>query len=920
MKRIGRSVIPAAVLIPCLWLMVWAGEDQPASRQADAAPPAVAPTPPPTPTPEPPKDFPELDKVITKDFEKQRVITTDDRPGLFTLFYNTKTDEILVQIPQGKLSQEFMIATTIVGGTDFAGWQWGSQLVRFERRDKKLLVIEPDVLNEGKKGKEISEAVKRTYTDRVLKTLTIKTLSGQDPVIDLGELFKIDYSGVGKVFGGGLDTSLARYTKFKMFPENTSITVESPFSGGGNLVSVNYNISAIPQTTYKSRVADDRVGYFLTVRRDWGKDYKAKTLFNRYINRWNLEKLDPTLEKSPPKEPIIFYIEKTVPVRFRKMAKEGILEWNKAFEKIGFVDAVQVRQQTEDNEFKDFDPEDVRYNFFRWSTAGNGIAVGPSRANPYTGQIYDADVVFDDSWIRYPIESHAVLGPKSWADEISDPMLCAFLKAHPEFNRTSRTENLLPGYGHELTQSPSLQPDFNLLPEQIKHRLCNHGECMRSELNWMYSVIEAQGYKEIPNEYIDAVVKDVVTHEIGHTLGLRHNFKASGWLPLDEILNKSDPNRPISASVMDYNAFMFNLTKETQHDYVMTTIGPYDYWAIEYGYRPVSESCKTEEEVLKSVMTRAGEKGLEYATDEDTSMLDPDPLVNRRDMGDDQVAFAKYRCELADHLLKDITSWAVDDDESYSRLRNRFNRLLNEKAFAANFAGRYVGGASFNRVHKGETNAKDPFVPMPAEKQREAMKFLSENIFSETPFLFDPAVLNKLAPGRWGHWESDDYDWSLDYNLQDHVEGIMGIGLFTVFNPFTINRLHDMELRYPADQQPYTVAEHIRTLTATVWSELDKPVPTTPSDAQPFIHSFRRALQRMYAETMESFVTGSPGYFMPADVNALMRMTCEQLHDKIAKISISTAIDDASRAHLQDVQKRFRKSLDAQKVQDSSLW
>jgi len=146
---------------------------------------------------------------------------------------------------------------------------------------------------------------------------------------------------------------------------------------------MSYSLSTIPESSknYKPRKADDRVGYFLTTRLDWQKDYKQDTLFDRYINRWHLEKRDPSLKLSAPKNPIVWYIEKTVPVQYRRWVKEGILEWNKAFEKCGYLDAIEVVQQEDyDPRTKDLDPEDVRYNFFRWIVTGRGFAM-PAASN-----------------------------------------------------------------------------------------------------------------------------------------------------------------------------------------------------------------------------------------------------------------------------------------------------------------------------------------------------------------------------------------------------------------------------------------------------------------------------------------------------------------------------------------------------------
>ena len=177
----------------------------------------------------------------------------------------------------------------------------------------------------------------------------------------------------------------------------------------GVTINVHYSISRLPQTGYKPRLADDRVGYFLTVLKDFSKKIDDDR-FVRYINRWDLRKADPTAELSPPKKPIIFWLEKTVPFEYRKPIREGILEWNKAFEKAGFANAIEVRQQPDD---ADWDPEDINYNTFRWITSSAGFAMGPSRVNPTTGQILDADIIFDADFLQYWQQEYEIVTPES---------------------------------------------------------------------------------------------------------------------------------------------------------------------------------------------------------------------------------------------------------------------------------------------------------------------------------------------------------------------------------------------------------------------------------------------------------------------------------------------------------------------------
>lgn len=194
----------------------------------------------------------------------------------------------------------------------------------------------------------------------------------------------------------GARTQLAMIKTAKAFPANVELAFELPMRDGV-LKTLHYSISEIaPNPAYKPRLADERVGHFTTAFTDLGK-YQAQESKVRYINRWHLEKADPNLTVSPPKNPIVFYIEHTTPIRYRRWVREGVLMWNKAFEKVGRANAIEVYyQDAATGAHMEKDPEDVRYNFIRWLNNNVGTAIGPSRVDPLTGQILDADIILTD--------------------------------------------------------------------------------------------------------------------------------------------------------------------------------------------------------------------------------------------------------------------------------------------------------------------------------------------------------------------------------------------------------------------------------------------------------------------------------------------------------------------------------------------
>ena len=314
-----------------------------------------------------------------------------------------------------------------------------------------------------------------------------------------------------------------------------------------------------------------------------------------------------------------------MPKKYRRYVREGILEWNKAFEKAGLRNAIAVRQQT-DNTWDKIDPEDVRYNFFRWIVSGRSFAMGPSRANPLTGQILDADIIFDDSMVRTWETTYAALSASGPAGA-HDPQLKEFLDLNPEWDFVPTAERLLPeSYS---VSGVNLEGDPDVY-EALGHQhagFCTYSQGLVHEMSLGQAVLSAIGNLAGREEFVGQMIKEVVTHEVGHTLGLRHNFKASAWKPLREILGSTDKSVPTCASVMDYTPAEFNLDPEKQGVYINPALGPYDYWAIEYGYRTTDKEHEDEAALLKAITSRCAEPALDYATDYDTSFFAPDPLV-----------------------------------------------------------------------------------------------------------------------------------------------------------------------------------------------------------------------------------------------------------------------------------------------------
>jgi hypothetical protein len=832
---------------------------------------------------------------VVKDFE-----TID---GLIKL--HRKGNRLLAELNNSHMNRDFIVLISIAKGIGrqpflLGGMSWGfgdDWIWQFRKIDDRIHLVRRNVRFTAAKDDPQQKAVDLAYTDSVLFSLPILTTSPSGAnVVDFTSVFMSDLPQISAVLPG-FAFSETKSTWAPGFPkglnkglkDNIELEVAATYASSGlqdfesiadsrgATIHVHYSISLLPQNGYRPRLADDRVGYFVTAVKDWshkGNDER----FIRYINRWDLQKADPSAELSPPKKPIRFYLEKTIPFAYRKPIQEGILEWNKAFEKAGFVNAIEAIPQR-DNE--DWDPEDINYNTFRWITSGRGFAMGPSRVNPNNGQILDADVIFDADFLQFWKQEYENFTPEAVAAATGGPL---DLLGYREHMKAHGPEHLLGCEFHH-----GLSRELALGATVLASRATNPADRER---------LIMQGLKE------------VTMHEIGHTLGLRHNFKSSTMLTLEEI---NDPAKTkdtgLTGSVMDYAPANLMPKTMAQGDYFSTTIGPYDMWAIEYGYKPFSGGTDGEVAELKKIAARCGEPALAYATDEDTRGIDPDPLSNRFDMGKDPIAFARARAQLVAELWPKVIDESAKAGDGYQKVRQVFGILLTNHGRALHFASRFVGGVYVNRAHKGDANAPAPMVIVEPAKQREALALVEEQVFSDKPFQFPPNLYNYLASTRWSHWGSDMPERS-DYPVHEVISMWQDRILEQMMSPLTLERLHDSELHVPADQDALTTAELLERLTKAVFAEVDKMPEGEFTNRKPAISSLRRNLQRDYLKRLSRLAMGRAG--TPEDCQTVAYSELSALEARINNVLKSNAkLDTYSRAHLEETASRIHKVLDA---------
>ncbi|MEM7227611.1 MAG: zinc-dependent metalloprotease [Planctomycetota bacterium] len=884
-------------------------------------------------------EFPPWDKV--SDGYKKVDPSGDATSSLYTLYVNKKTNDVLAELPRGWDNQKYFVAVTQASGGDFAGLQGPERLVYWRRYDKLLAMLAPELQTRSTGEPESRSSVKRLFTDRVLLDVPIVAMgpSGQ-PVIDLDNLLVGKARELVGFGGGGGNPRLARIAKAKGFNRNIEVAFEAP-GFGGKLATTHYSISLVPKGgSYKPRVADERVGYFMTTYRDLGEYGPNEGKWKRYIHRWNLEKRDPKLKLSPPKEPIVFYVEHTAPVRYRRWIRAGVEYWNEAFREIGFDNAIEVYYQDKSTgAHMEKDPEDVRYNFIRWLNNDISTAIGPSRAHPMTGQILDADIVLTDGWIRafwrwynedMPQVAMDGMTPETmlWFEENPDwdPRLLIRDPVDRErimLERSHRRDLVAKGEAKLMTdvamgENPYMQQLSEWMGKDAQ--LCMAADHLAFDMAFaslmMTDFIErgedADGNADdadlldgIPEWFIGPMLADLVCHEVGHTLGLRHNFKASSIYTMDEINSEEwKGKKAMTGSVMDYNPNNFNfkgMWGDTQGDYAMMMVGPYDKWAIEYGYTTGK---------LDKVLERTAEPELAYLTDDDTT--GPDPYARRYDLSKNPIEFATNQMAVVEFQRDRILSDIVKDGQSWSNARRAYSVTLSQQMRMLSMMSNWIGGAHVSRARKGD-NDSAPLEVVDPERQREALDFVINKAFYDEAFGLTPELLLHMTVDKWSDWSAGDRS-DPTWPVHDRVMGIQASAVSMVMNPTTLSRVYDNEFRTPSDQDALTVAEVMNSFAEAIYTELDADLNgETFTNREPMISSLRRNLQSQMTDRLIALATRDDRR-MPRPLRTLAMDHLRRLDGRLEGVlekADDGQVDEYTAAHLRDLEVRISKALDA---------
>lgn len=815
--------------------------------------------------------------------------------GFFDLY---KTDEKLyMAVSKEDLNKEFLMNFEIAQGIGSSGLYGGTMLnifegllVRLEKREGKIFLVQLPHRYKAEEGTPEAKAVELTYGNSVLETAGIEA-TNEDSVMLLdvygwfvGDLSNITQnvqfavsSQLGQPGRASLDKGKSYIKTVKSFPMNTNITASLTFNNAergaprtvadGRFipVSIHYTLAALPEVPMEPRMADDRTGYFMTVHKDFSND--DETFFKRYVNKWRLEcDGEPGADGlCDPVKPITYYIDHTVPERYREAMMEGVTEWGKAYEAAGFRNAVRVEMLPDDAE-----AEDIRYATLRWNVSdqpGYG-AIGPSVVDPRTGEILDADILF---------EANMLLGDKNEYREMVEPR-------------------------------SAIDEIFNVTAEEIGQM--KYGETasffaeMSMQLDVVKSVLLAKGMLKpgdpVPKEFVDQALRWVTMHEVGHTLGLRHNFRSSIDTPLDKLHDEEwAEEKGVFSSAMEYPTVNLSSQGESADGYYYNpSVGSYDRWVISYGYTPDPEKAK-------EIARQSAQPGHAYGTDEDARGAGAvDPLINVYDLGDDPLAWGKDRAQLLQGLIPEIPEIVLADNMPYYEATDLFNTYFFQYSRTLAPAIKYIGGQYQYRDHVGDPDGRMPFVAIPKAKQQEALDMIIEYALVADAFELPQDVFQQMGANRWSHWgNSSTFGGRIDYPLHSQLVGIQSSLLSQLLNGTRLERIRDTEVKFGAENT-VTIPELMGTITNAVWSE----VWSAPGSN---INSNRRDLQRAYLDEMIEIVTDAPGN-MPADARSVARHQLTDLNQRITRrLTPPYNFDAYTEAHLREVSARIEKALEA---------
>ncbi|HZW64023.1 MAG TPA: zinc-dependent metalloprotease [Flavobacteriaceae bacterium] len=746
--------------------------------------------------------------------------------GLFTIYQDTVNGSIQMEIAEDQIGKEFIYFSQIADGVMDAGRinrgsYRGEKVFKVEKYFDKIEFVTQNTSFYYDPENPISKSKDANISNGNMASVKVESYDKEKGIylIKADDLFlKETFSQIkpasrpgGSPFQftlGNLDKDKTKIENVKNYPQNTDLKVEYVFSKPSTLnngseavadgrnvsIKVFHSIISMPENDYQPRFDDPRVGYFTNQVNDQTATHS--TPYRDMIRRWHLVKKDPDAALSEPVEPITWWIENSTPHEWRETIKEGVLAWNKAFEKAGFKNAMVVKVQPDT---ATWDAGDIRYNVLRWTSSPNPPfgGYGPSFSNPRTGQLLGADIMLE--YVHF----------------------------------TNRV------FYDKLFDLASAQSKVEVNYEDMPDMFCSFGNIMHEGILFGQAFLQAMDANDLEMERMKREgMKHLIMHEVGHTLGLNHNMKASQIYSPEQLADAEFiEGKALCGSVMDYASVNLTRDRSKQGQYYDTAVGPYDIWAIQYGYTPFK--TKAEELALLEMSTKPE---LTFGNDAD-DMRSPgkaiDPRVMVGDLSSDAIQYAINIYELTNDMMGDLRLKFSTSGKSYEELRRAYYLLSSQRANAGTVISRYIGGVYVDRAMVGQDGGTQPYTPVSLEDQKRAMNALSKYIFAPDAFDAPSDLYNYLAMQRRGF---NFFSGTEDPKIHEQILSYQKNVLSHVLHPNTLQRLTDSELY----GNQYSLATFMTDLNNAIFK----------ADIYGNVNSFRQNLQVEYTNRLINMLIG----------------------------------------------------------------
>ena len=753
--------------------------------------------------------------------------------GLFTIYQDTITGSVKLLVKEDQLNKDFIYFSQIADGVTeagaFRGAFKGNSVFQVKKYFNKLEFITPNTSFYFDKNSALSKSSEANISDAVMATGKILALDAKNGeyLIDADGLFLSET--FTRVKGpkrpgrspmafslGNFDKKKSKINEIKNYPENTNVKTQYVYSnpsvlnGGSAAVTDGRNVSIkvfhtfmnMPKDDYSPRMDDARVGYFLTETNDMTATSTVN--YRDMIHRWKLIKKNPEAAISEPVTPITWWIENTTPLEWRETIKEGVLAWNVAFEKAGFKNAMAVKVQPDD---ADWDAGDVRYNVLRWTSSPNPPfgGYGPSFVNPRTGEILGADIMLE--FVHF---TNRVFADKLYNDAATNMKL-------------------------ETSEELEVTKFF----EKQNLNYCSMGHVMHDNMQLGSAVLQATGASDLDMDALKKEgMKSLIMHEVGHTLGLNHNMKASQLFSPEQLADADFiKGKALTGSVMDYAGINITNDRSKQGQYADMAVGPYDIWAVQFGYQDFKDDSE-----MGVLLNKSTKPELIFGNDAD-DMRSPgkaiDPRVMIGDLSNDQITYSINRFELVNSMMKNLKTQFTTKGETYEDLRRAYYTLHNQSAVAGGVISRFIGGVYVDRSTFGQEGGTQPYTPVSLSDQKRAMEAMKKYIFAPDAFNTPKDIYNFLAKQRRGY---NFFAGPEDPKIHEQVLAYQTKVLAHIMHPNTLQRISNSEL-YGNDYKLSSFMSDINNI-------MFKP------DVYGSINSFRQNLQAVYTKRLIDMISG----------------------------------------------------------------